>query len=77
MALPTTYNTGTATVNANAVAVTGQGTTWLTSGLQAGDFFWAAGLSARILSGNSNTSLTLAYPWPGGECQEFRVRACG
>ncbi len=65
MALPTTYNTGTATVNANAVAVTGQGTTWLTSGLQAGDFFWAAGLSARILSVNSNTSLTLAYPWPG------------
>lgn len=65
MALPTTYNTGTATVNATATAVTGQGTTWLTSGLQAGDFFWAAGFSVRILSVNSNTSLTLAFPWPG------------
>jgi hypothetical protein len=65
MPLPTTYNTGTATVNANGTAVTGQGTTWLTSGLQAGDAFWCAGLSVRILSVNGNTSLTLAYPWPG------------
>lgn len=65
MALPTTYNTGTATVNNGSTAVTGQGTTWLTSGIQAGDFFWAAGQSVRILSVNSNTSLTLAYNWPG------------
>lgn len=65
MALPTSYNTGTATVNANGTAVTGQGTTWLTSGIQAGDAFWAAGLSVRIASVNSNTSLTLAYAWPG------------
>ncbi|KQQ70930.1 hypothetical protein ASF70_18985 [Rhizobium sp. Leaf321] len=65
MPLPTSYNTGTATVNANGTAVTGQGTTWLTSGLQAGDAFWAAGLSVRIASVNSNTSLTLAYAWPG------------
>lgn len=65
MALPTSYNTGTATVNANGTAVTGQGTSWLTSGLQAGDIFWAAGLSVRIAAVNSNTSLTLAYAWPG------------
>lgn len=65
MALPTTYNTGTATVNNGSPTVTGQGTTWLTSGIQAGDFFWAAGQSVRILSVNSNTSLTLAYNWPG------------
>lgn len=65
MALPTSYNTGTATVNANGTAVTGQGTSWLTSGLQAGDMFWAAGLSVRIASVSSNTSLTLAYAWPG------------
>jgi hypothetical protein len=64
MALPTTYSTGTASINANEVAVTGQGTTWLTSGLQAGDLFWASGISVRILSINSNTSLTLAFPWP-------------
>jgi len=65
MALPTSFNTGTATLNANGTAVTGQGTTWLTSGLQAGDIFWAAGLSVRIAAVNSNTSLTLAYAWPG------------
>jgi hypothetical protein len=65
MALPTSYNTGTATVNANGTTVTGQGTSWLTSGLQAGDIFWAAGLSVRIAAVNSNTSLTLAYAWPG------------
>lgn len=66
MALPTTYSTGTASVSANDTAVTGQGTTWLTSGLQAGDLFWAGGMSVRIASINSNTSLTLAFPWPGG-----------
>lgn len=65
MALPTTYNAGTATVNANSAAVTGQGTSWLTSGVQAGDLFWAAGLHVRIASVNSNTSLTLAFSWPG------------
>lgn len=65
MAIATTYNTGTASVSANSTAVTGQGTTWLTSGLQAGDLFTAAGLSVRIASVNSNTSITLAYPWPG------------
>jgi hypothetical protein len=65
MALPITYNTGTSSVNANGTAVTGQGTSWLSSGVQAGDFYWAAGLHVRIASVNSNTSLTLAYPWPG------------
>jgi hypothetical protein len=65
MALPTTYNTGTATVNSNDVAVTGQNTTWATSGIQPGDVFMAAGLSVTILSVNGNTSITLADPWPG------------
>lgn len=65
MALPTSYAVGTASVNASETAVTGQGTTWLTSGLRPGDLFTAAGLSVRIASVNSNTSLTLAYPWPG------------
>jgi hypothetical protein len=76
MALPTTYSTGTATINANEVAVTGQGTTWLTSGLQAGDLFWAGGMSVRIASVNSNTSLTLAFPWPGASraAQQYEVR---
>lgn len=65
MALPTTYNTGTATIAANDTAVTGQNTTWSTSGIQAGDMFTAAGLSVPIASVNSNTSITLADPWPG------------
>lgn len=65
MALPTTYNAGTATIAANDTAVTGQNTTWSTSGIQAGDMFMAAGLSVPIASVNSNTSITLADPWPG------------
>ena len=65
MALESTYSTGTASVNASGTAVTGQGTQWLTAGLQAGDRFWAGGLAVRIASVNSNTSITLAYPWPG------------
>ncbi|RKD61653.1 hypothetical protein [Rhizobium sp. WW_1] len=65
MALPTTFNAGTATIAANDVAVTGQNTTWSTSGIQAGDLFMAAGLTVPIAAVNSNTSLTLADPWPG------------
>lgn len=65
MALPSSYNTGTASVPANSTAVTGQSTNWLTSGLQAGDIFIAGGLQAEIASVNSNTSITLADPWPG------------
>ncbi|KQY20217.1 pyocin knob domain-containing protein [Rhizobium sp. Root483D2] len=76
MALPTTYNTGTATVNINETSVVGQGTTWLTSGVQAGDLFAAAGLDVRIATVVSNTSLTLAYPWPGATrtAQVYEVR---
>ncbi len=65
MALATTYNTGTATINSNETAVTGQNTTWKTSGLDTGDMFMAAGLSVPIANVNSNTSITLADPWPG------------
>ncbi|MBP1873552.1 hypothetical protein J2Z19_003267 [Ensifer adhaerens] len=66
MALPAHYMTGTATVAANGIAVTGQGTTWLNS-IQPGDLFGThKGCGVRILSVNSNTSLTLAYPWLGG-----------
>lgn len=65
MPLSSTYSTGTASINANETTVTGQGTTWLTYGLQAGDIFWAGGVSCRIASVESNTQLTLAFPWPG------------
>lgn len=61
----TTYTTGTATVSNGSTSVVGTGTTWLTSGIQAGDNFWANGLSVRILSVTDNTHMTLAYAWPG------------
>lgn len=64
MSLISYYNTGTASVAANGTAVTGQGTSWLGS-VKPGDLFTAAGLSERILSVDSNTSLTLARGWPG------------
>ncbi len=64
--LPSVYKDGTATVAANGVAVTGQGTMWLNTVLP-GDFFGThKGSPNRILAVNSNTSLTLAYPWLGG-----------
>lgn len=65
MALQTTYSTGTATINAGETIVTGVGTGWMNFDLRPGDLFWAAGLSVRIASVDSNTQLTLAYPWPG------------
>lgn len=59
------YRTGTATVAANGTTVTGQGTSWKTA-LRAGDMFGThVGDGVRILSVNSNTSLTLAWPWKG------------
>jgi hypothetical protein len=65
MALPSYYSTGTATVAANGTTVTGQGTAW-SGALQPGDLFGThKGLAVRIAAVNSNTSLTLAYPWPG------------
>ncbi|MER8806017.1 hypothetical protein [Mesorhizobium australicum] len=59
-----TYNTGTVSVtNGNAV-VTGSGTAWAVS-LVTGGAFSCAGLSIPIVSVASDTSLTLAYAWPG------------
>lgn len=59
------YSTGTATVGSNGTAVTGQGTAWV-GAVRPGDLFGThVGLPIRILSVESNTSLTLAHPWPG------------
>ncbi|WPJ68025.1 tail fiber [Sinorhizobium phage StopSmel] len=64
MALSSFYSVGTATVAANSTTVTGQGTSWLNT-VQPGDLFGThKGVGVRILAVNSNTSLTLAYPWP-------------
>lgn len=65
MAVASTYTTGTVSVAGGNTALTGTGTSWLTSGIQAGDIFWANGMSCRVASVNSNTSITLAFPWPG------------
>lgn len=63
--LPTTYSTGTVSVGAGSTTVTGVGTNWITAGVEAGDIFWAAGLSVRVASVVSATSLKLAFAWPG------------
>ena len=65
MTLLTSYSTGTVSVSNSSTTVTGTRTAWLTAGIEAGDIFWAAGLSARIASVDSNTQITLAYAWPG------------
>lgn len=66
MPLNPTYSAGTASVASGGTVVTGSGTLWLVAGVQAGDIFERAGLTATIASVTSNTSLTLARPWPGG-----------
>lgn len=59
------YNTGTASVENGGTVVTGQGTQWISS-IRANDIFGThKGDGVRILSVESNTSLTLAYPWTG------------
>lgn len=69
MALPSTYNTGTATVASAGVTVTGQGTAWINA-VKPGDRFGThKGLGIRILTVDSNTQLTLAYPAPAALAQ--------
>lgn len=59
------YSTGTATVAADGTTVTGQSTAWLQA-VRAGDLFGThVGDPVRIASVDSNTQLTLAYPWKG------------
>lgn len=64
MALPSHYNSGTATVAVGDTAVTGQNSFWLDA-VKPGDLFGThRGIGVRIAAVNSDTSLTLAYPWP-------------
>lgn len=60
------YNplTGTASVSAGSPIVTGSGTNWSVS-LVTGGMFSANGIAIPIASVESDTSLTLAYAWPG------------
>ncbi|SKA30961.1 gp53-like domain-containing protein [Consotaella salsifontis] len=59
------YNDGTATVTAGSAVVTGSGTAWAIAAVNGG-MFSLQGLSVPIAAVQSNTQLTLAYPWPGG-----------
>lgn len=58
------YSTGTVSVTNGNAAVTGAGTGWAVSLVEAG-MFSCDGFAVPILSVASDTSLTLAYPWPG------------
>lgn len=58
------YNTGTVSVEKDSATVTGSGTGWAVA-LVSGGMFSCAGMSIPIASVESDTSLTLAYPWPG------------
>ena len=58
------YAQGTVTVSAGSTVVTGVGTGWA-GAIRAGDVLWIAGITCRIASIGSASSLTLARPWPG------------
>ncbi|UDF29399.1 UNVERIFIED_ORG: tail fiber domain-containing protein [Roseateles sp. XES5] len=64
MTFATHYNVGTVTVTAGSANVVGVGTFWLAN-VEPGDILWVNGLMCRILTVNSNTSITLARNWPG------------
>lgn len=65
MAVQPFYATGTAAVTNGSATVTGSGTAW-TIGVVNGGEFSLQGFSIPIASVDSNTSLTLTYPWPHG-----------
>ncbi len=59
------YETGTASVTQGQTVVTGQGTAWLQIVRPADDFGKHVGMPIPIASVDSDTQITLAYPWPG------------
>lgn len=59
------YETGTASVTQGQTVVTGQGTAWLQIVRPADDFGKHVGMPVPIASVDSDTQVTLAYPWPG------------
>lgn len=65
MALPSYYNTGTASIVASGTIVTGANTFWL-GRVWPGDLFGShLGFGVRIASVDSDTKLTLSHAWPG------------
>lgn len=79
MTLPSSYKSGSISVQPGTVTVTGAGTNWLGAGIQAGDILWSGGLDVAVASVLSPTQLVLAYPWTGpaltGAVYEIRYTA--
>ncbi|WP_349366789.1 MAG: hypothetical protein ABL311_04700 [Nitratireductor rhodophyticola] len=59
------YEAGTASVTQGETVVTGQGTAWSQIVRPADDFGKHVGMPIPIASVDSDTQITLAYPWPG------------
>jgi len=76
MALNKYYSTGTVSVSNGSTAVTGSGTSWLST-VKADDVFCRAGYSVRVASVTDDTNLVLAENWPGttlsGSAYEIRI----
>lgn len=64
MTSPSIFDLGTVTLTNGSAEVTGDGTAWAINGVTGG-LFSVAGMSIPIASVEGDTSLTLAYPWPG------------
>jgi hypothetical protein len=64
MAIRAYYDVGRINLAAGGTVVTGIGTQWLGE-VRPGDILWSAGITGRIASVDSNTSLTLATGWEG------------
>ena len=64
MTSPSIFDLGTATLTNGSAEVTGDGTAWAVNGV-VGGMFSAGGMSVPIASVDDDTTLTLAYPWPG------------
>lgn len=62
--MPNNYTTGTVSVSNGSAVVAGTGTGWAVA-LVTGGMFSCAGVAVPIASVESDTSLTLAYAWPG------------
>lgn len=59
------YETGSASITQGQTVVTGQGTAWSQIVRPADDFGKHVGMPIPIASVDSDTQITLAYPWPG------------
>lgn len=80
MPVPTDITAGTLTITNGSTAVTGVGTSWLASDLRQGaQFIWIDGgdgfWAPIVESVESNSAITLAYPWEGPTLTGVAYRA--